>query len=147
MSGDGGFSMLMGEFLTLVQYDLPVKVVLFNNSSMGMVELEMMVSGLPSYGTTNRNPDFAAIAEAAGVYGVRVEKPKQLQGALRDALRRRGPALVDVITDPNALSIPPKIRAEMVTGFALSASKVVLDGGVGKMVQMARSNLRNLPRP
>ncbi|MFE6776214.1 pyruvate dehydrogenase [Streptomyces sp. NPDC057702] len=147
MSGDGGFSMLMGDFLTLVQYDLPVKVVLFNNSSLGMVELEMLVAGLPAYGTSNHNPDFAEIARAAGAYGVRVEKPKQLRGALRDAFAHRGPALVDVVTDPHALSIPPKIRAEMVTGFALSASKIVLDGGVGKMVQMARSNLRNLPRP
>ncbi|WP_371618555.1 pyruvate dehydrogenase [Streptomyces sp. NBC_00454] len=147
MSGDGGFSMLMGDFLTLVQYDLPVKVVLFNNSSLGMVELEMLVSGLPSYGTTNKNPDFAAIARAAGAYGVRVEKPKQLKDALKDAFRHKGPALVDVVTDPNALSIPPKISAEMVTGFALSASKIVLDGGVGRMIQMARSNLRNVPRP
>lgn len=137
----------MGDFLTLVQYDLPVKVVLFNNSSLGMVELEMLVSGLPSYGTTNRNPDFAAIARAAGAFGVRVEKPKQLTGALRDAFRHPGPALVDVVTDPNALSIPPRISAEMVTGFALSASKIVLDGGVGRMIQMARSNLRNVPRP
>ncbi|GHE24673.1 pyruvate dehydrogenase [Streptomyces vinaceus] len=147
MSGDGGFSMLMGDFLTLVQYDLPVKVVLFNNSSLGMVELEMLVSGLPSYGTTNHNPDFAAIARAAGAFGVRVEKPKQLAGALKDAFRHKGPALVDVVTDPNALSIPPKISAEMVTGFALSASKIVLDGGVGRMIQMARSNLRNVPLP
>ncbi|MFJ4340805.1 pyruvate dehydrogenase [Streptomyces sp. NPDC088915] len=147
LSGDGGFSMLMGDFLTLVQYDLPVKVVVFNNSSLGMVELEMMVAGLPSYGTTNKNPDFAAIARAAGAHGVRVEKPKQLAGALKEAFRHKGPALVDVVTDPNALSIPPKIKADMVTGFALSASKMVLDGGVGRMLQMARSNLRNVPRP
>ncbi|MFI8292895.1 pyruvate dehydrogenase [Streptomyces sp. ms191] len=147
MSGDGGFSMLMGDFLTLVQYDLPVKIVLFDNSALSMVELEMLVAGLPSYGTTNRNPDFAAIARAAGAYGVRVEKPKQLAGALKDAFKHKGPALVDVVTDPNALSIPPRISAEMVTGFALSASKIVLDGGVGRMLQMARSNLRNLPRP
>ncbi|WP_339132214.1 pyruvate dehydrogenase [Streptomyces sp. f51] len=147
MSGDGGFSMLMGDFLTLVQYDLPVKVVLFNNSSLSMVELEMLVAGLPSYGTTNKNPDFAAVARACGAFGVRVEKPKHLAGALKDAFRHKGPALVDVVTDPNALSIPPKISADMVTGFALSASKIVLDGGVGRMVQMARSNLRNVPRP
>ncbi|MBZ4017463.1 pyruvate dehydrogenase [Streptomyces purpurogeneiscleroticus] len=146
MSGDGGFSMLMGDFLTLVQHNLPVKVVLFNNSSLGMVELEMLVAGLPSYGTGNQNPDFAAIARAAGAYGVRVEKPKHLRGALRDAFKHNGPALVDVVTDPNALSIPPKISADMVTGFALSAGKIVLDGGVGRMVQMARSNLRNIPR-
>ncbi|MET9929815.1 MULTISPECIES: pyruvate dehydrogenase [unclassified Streptomyces] len=147
LSGDGGFSMLMGDFLTLVQYDLPVKVVVFDNSSLGMVELEMMVAGLPSYGTTNKNPDFAAIARAAGAHGVRVEKPKQLAGALKEAFRHKGPALVDVVTDPNALSIPPRIKADMVTGFALSASKMVLDGGVGRMLQMARSNLRNVPRP
>ncbi|MGW6568130.1 pyruvate dehydrogenase [Streptomyces sp. NPDC054975] len=147
MSGDGGFSMLMGDFLTLVQYDLPVKIVLFNNSSLGMVELEMLVSGLPSYGTSNHNPDFAAVARAAGAYGVRVEKPKQLAGALKDAFKHKGPALVDIVTDPNALSIPPKISREMVSGFALSAGKIVLDGGVGRMLQMARSNLRNVPRP
>ncbi|MFF0276655.1 MULTISPECIES: pyruvate dehydrogenase [unclassified Streptomyces] len=147
LSGDGGFSMLMGDFLTLVQYDLPVKVIVFNNSSLGMVELEMLVSGLPSYGTTNKNPDFAAIARAAGAYGVRVEKPKHLASALKDAFRHKGPALVDVVTDPNALSIPPKISADMVTGFALSAGKIVLEGGVGRMLQMARSNLRNVPRP
>ncbi|MFP1624957.1 pyruvate dehydrogenase [Streptomyces sp. 5K101] len=147
LSGDGGFTMLMGDFLTLLQYDLPVKIVLFNNSSLGMVELEMLVAGLPSFGTANHNPDFAAVARAAGAYGVRVEKPRQLAGALKDAFRHKGPALVDVVTDPNALSIPPKIHAEMVTGFALSASKIVLDGGVGRMLQMARSNLRNVPRP
>ncbi len=147
MSGDGGFSMLMGDFLTLVQYGLPVKVVVFNNSSLGMVELEMLVDGLPSFGTANKNPDFAAVARACGAYGMRVEKPKHLAGALKDAFKHKGPALVDVVTDPNALSIPPKIRAEMVSGFALSASKIVLDGGVGRMLQMARSNLRNVPRP
>ncbi|CAG7653810.1 pyruvate dehydrogenase [Actinacidiphila bryophytorum] len=147
MSGDGGFTMLMGDFLTLVQYDLPVKVVLFNNSSLGMVELEMMVEGLPAYGTTNHNPDFAAVARAAGAYGVRVEKPKELRAALRDAFRHKGPALVDVVTDPHALSLPPKITGEQIGGFALSVGKVVLDGGVGKMVQMARANLRNVPRP
>ena len=147
MSGDGGFTMLMGDFLTLVQYDLPVKIVLFNNSSLGMVELEMMVEGLPAYGTTNRNPDFAEVARAAGAYGVRVEKPKELRPALRDAFRHKGPALVDVVTDPHALSLPPKITGEQIGGFALSVGKVVLDGGVGKMVQMARANLRNVPRP
>ncbi|GAA2341586.1 pyruvate dehydrogenase [Streptomyces violaceusniger] len=147
MSGDGGFTMLMGDFLTLVQYDLPVKVILFNNSALSMVELEMLVSGLPAHGTGYHNPDFAQIARAAGVYGERVEKPKRLRSALRAALHHKGPALLDIVTDPNALSIPPKIKAEMVTGFALSASKMVLEGGVGRMLQMARSNLRNVPRP
>jgi pyruvate dehydrogenase (quinone) len=147
MSGDGGFTMLMGDFLTLVQYELPVKVVLFNNSSLGMVELEMMVEGLPAHGTTNRNPDFAAIARASGAYGVRVEKPKQLRDALKGAFKHKGPALIDVVTDPHALSLPPKITGEQVGGFAMSMGRTVLDGGVGKMVQLARSNLRNVPRP
>lgn len=147
MSGDGGFSMLMGDFLTLVQHDLPVKIVLFNNSSLGMVELEMLVAGLPASGTANHNPDFAAVARACGAYGVRVEKPKELRDALRGAFRHKGPALVDVVTDPNALSIPPKITGEQIGGFALSMSRTVLDGGVGRMLQMARSNLRNVPRP
>ncbi|MFE2868010.1 pyruvate dehydrogenase [Embleya sp. NPDC059259] len=147
ISGDGGFSMLMGDLLTLVQSELPVKIVLFDNSSLGMVELEMMVAGLEPFGTTNKNPDFAAIARAAGAFGVRVEKPKQVRGALRDAFAHKGPALVDIVTDPNALSIPPKVTAEQIQGFALSAGRTVLSGGVGRMVQMARSNLRNVPRP
>ncbi|MCC5579955.1 pyruvate dehydrogenase [Microtetraspora sp. AC03309] len=147
LSGDGGFSMLMGDFLSLVQHDLPVKVVLFDNSSLGMVDLEMMVAGLRPYGTTYPHTDYAAIARAAGAYGVRVEDPKQVRDALRDVLRHDGPALVDVVTDPNALSLPPRITGEQLAGFALSAGKLVLDGGVGRMVQMARSNLRNIPRP
>jgi pyruvate dehydrogenase (quinone) len=147
MSGDGGFSMLMGDFLTLVQYDLPVKVVLFNNSSLGMVELEMMVDGLPPQGTSYPHTDFAAIATAAGARGIRVEKPGEVRSALREAFSHPGPVLVDVVTDPNALSIPPKITAGQITGFALSASRTVLNGGVGRMVQLARSNLRNIPRP
>ncbi|PSL00607.1 pyruvate dehydrogenase (quinone) [Murinocardiopsis flavida] len=147
MSGDGGFAMLMGDFLTLVQYDLPVKVVLFNNSSLGMVDLEMMVDGLTPHGTGYQHTDFAAIATAAGARGIRVERPGDVRDALREAFRHDGPALVDVVTDPNALSMPPKITAGQVTGFALSASRTVLNGGVGRMVQLARSNLRNIPRP
>lgn len=147
MSGDGGFSMLMGDFLTLVQYGLPVKVVLFNNSSLGMVDLEMMVDGLQPHGTGYAHTDYAAIATAAGALGIRVEKPQEVRTALREAFRHDGPALVDMVTDPNALSIPPRITADQITGFALSATRTVLNGGVGRMVQLARSNLRNIPRP
>ncbi|GGL92335.1 pyruvate dehydrogenase [Streptomyces fumigatiscleroticus] len=147
LSGDGGFSMLMGDFLTLVHHGLPVKVVVFNNSSLGMVDLEMMVDGLPPHGTDYPHTDYAAIATAAGARGIRVEKPTQVREALRAAFAHDGPALVDVVTDPNALAIPPKITTEQVTGFALSASRTVLTGGVGRMVQLARANLRNVPRP
>ncbi|MFI6931892.1 pyruvate dehydrogenase [Streptomyces sp. NPDC050287] len=147
LSGDGGFSMLMGDFLTLVQYGLPVKVVLFNNSALGMVDLEMMVDGLPPYGTSYPHTDYAAIATAAGARGIRVEKPGEVRDALREAFAHDGPALVDIVTDPNSLAIPPKITAEQVTGFALSASRAVLTGGVGRMIHLARTNLRNVPRP
>jgi pyruvate dehydrogenase (quinone) len=147
MSGDGGFSMLMGDFLTLVQYGLPVKVVVFNNSSLGMVDLEMMVDGLPPYGTSYPHTDFAAIARACGAHGVRVEKPGDLREAMRETFAHDGPALLDVVTDPAVLAIPPKVTAEQVTGFALSASRTVLSGGVGRMVHLARANLRNIPRP
>jgi pyruvate dehydrogenase (quinone) len=147
LSGDGGFSMLMGDFLTLVQYGLPVKVVVFNNSSLGMVDLEMMVDGLPPYGTGYPHTDYAAIATAAGARGIRVDKPGDVRDALREAFAHEGPALVDVVTDPNALAVPPKITSEQVTGFALSASRTVLSGGVGRMIHLARTNLRNLPRP
>jgi len=147
MSGDGGFSMLMGDLLSLVQYDVPVKIVLFDNSSLAMVEVEMMVEGLPPYATGHPHTDYAAIARAAGAFGVRVEDPKDVRTALREAFRHEGPALVDIVTDPNALSIPPRITGEQLSGFALSATKMVLNGGVGRMVQLARSNLRNIPRP
>ena len=146
MAGDGGLSMLMGELLTLRTQQLPVKAVVFNNSSLGMVKLEMLVDGLPDFGTDHDSFDFAAIARAAGVHAVRVERPGDVRDGLAEVLRHPGPALLDVVTDPNALSIPPRITGSQVKGFALAVSRTVLSGGVGKMVQLARSNLRNIPR-
>jgi pyruvate dehydrogenase (quinone) len=139
--------MLMGELLTLAAYDLPVKVVLFNNASLGMVKLEMLVDGLTNYSTDHPPVAFAAIASACGIFTIRVESPTDVEEALAKAFAHDGPALVELVTDANALSIPPKITNEMLRGFALAATKTVLDGGVGKMVDMARSNLRNIPRP
>jgi pyruvate dehydrogenase (quinone) len=147
MSGDGGLSMLLGELVTLKHYDLPVKVVLFDNASLGMVRLEMLVDGLPMFGTESPQVDYAAVANAIGIPAVRVEKPKDLRRALQEALNRPGPALVDVVTDPRALSIPPNITAGQVRGFAVAMSKEVLGGGMGEVVSMARANLRNVPRP
>ncbi|HVV24282.1 MAG TPA: pyruvate dehydrogenase [Pseudonocardiaceae bacterium] len=147
MSGDGGLGMLMGELLTVRLHRLPVKIVVFNNSSLGMVRLEMLVDGLPAFETDHEHVDFAAIARAVGLHSVRIEKPAEVRDGLADALAHRGPVLVDVVTDPNALSIPPHITAAQVKGFALAAGKVVLEGGVGKMLDLARSNLRNIPRP
>jgi len=145
MSGDGGLGMLLGELLTVALHRLPVKIVTFNNSSLGMVKLEMLVSGLPDFGTDHANVSYAAIARAAGIHAVRIEDPKDVRAGLADALEHPGPALVDLVTDPNALSIPPHVSKAQVTGFALAATKIVLDGGVGKMLEMARANLRNIP--
>jgi pyruvate dehydrogenase (quinone) len=146
MSGDGGLAMLLGELLTAKLHNLPVKVVVFNNSSLGMVRLEMLVAGDPPYETDHDHVDFAAIAKAAGLFSVRVEKPDEVRGALRSVLDHDGPALLDVVTDPNALEIPPHITKEEAAGFALAAGKSVLSGGVGQMLHLARTNLRNLPR-
>lgn len=146
MAGDGGLSMLLGDVLTLQQRQLPVKVVVFNNASLGMVKLEMLVDGLPDFGTDHDAVDYAALARAVGMHAVRIEDPAQVQAGLRNALATPGPVLVDVRTDPNALSLPPKITRTQVRGFALAVSRTVLSGGVGKMVRLARSNLRNIPR-
>jgi pyruvate dehydrogenase (quinone) len=145
MSGDGGLGMLLGELLTVALHRLPVKIVTFNNSTLGMVKLEMLVSGLPDFGTDHAPVDYAAIAKAAGIHAIRIEHPKDVRAGLMDALNHPGPALVDLVTDPNALSIPPHISGSQMAGFALAATKIVLDGGVGRMLQMARSNLRNIP--
>ena len=147
MSGDGGLGMLLGELLTVRMYQLPVKIVTFNNGALGMVKLEMLVDGLPDYQTDNGGFDYAAIAQAVGIHAIRVDQPTDVRVALSDALAHPGPALVDLVTDPDALSIPPHITAAQVKGFALAAGKVVLDGGVGNMFELARANLRNIPRP
>jgi pyruvate dehydrogenase (quinone) len=147
MSGDGGLGMLLGELLTVAMYQLPVKIVTFNNSALGMIKLEMMVDGLPDYQIDNGSFDYAAIAQAAGIHSLRIERPVDVREGLTEALAHPGPALVDLVTDPNALSIPPHITGTQVKGFALAAGKVMLDGGVGRMVELARANVRNIPRP
>ncbi|MGP9693520.1 pyruvate dehydrogenase [Brachybacterium sp. AOP25-B2-12] len=146
MSGDGGLGMLLGELLTVKLHDLGTKIVVFNNSSLGMVKLEMLVEGIPDYETDHAAVNFSAIAEGVGIPTVRITDPKKLKKQLGDALALRGPVLIDVVTDPDALSMPPKITAQQIRGFATSASKIVLGGGVGKMVDMAATNVRNIPR-
>ncbi|MET7997167.1 pyruvate dehydrogenase [Amycolatopsis sp. NPDC005232] len=145
LSGDGGLAMLMGDLLTLPTYDIPVKVVVFNNATLGMVKLEMLVDGLPDFGTDHAPVNFAAIAQACGIHATRVEDPRDVREALAKAFVHPGPAVVELVTDPNALSIPPHITGAQVRGFALGASKTVLNGGVGKMIELARTNLRNAP--
>lgn len=147
IAGDGGLSMLLGELITLVHYQLPVKIVLFDNATLGMVRLEMLVDGLPSFGTDSPAIDYAAVAQAVGIPSVRVEDPTQIRSALRQAFAHDGPALVDLVTDPRALSLPPKITRAQVSGFTAAMSKEILGGGMGEVMSMARSNLRNVPRP
>ncbi len=146
VSGDGGLSMLLGDLLTAQMYDLPLTVVVFNNSTLAMVKLEMLVDKLPDFGVDVPAVDYAAIAAAMGFQARRVEDPTELRDGFTEAFAHRGPSLVDVVTDPNALSIPPKITKEQVFGFATALSKIVLNGGAGEAVSMARSNLRNIPR-
>lgn len=144
MSGDGGLSMLLGELVTAATYRLPLTVVLFNNSTLGMVKLEQLVDGLPDFGVDVPATDYSQVAAAMGFQSRRVVKAKEVEPALREALAHQGPSLVEVITDPNALSMPPQISSDQVFGFATAISKVVMNGGAGEAVSMARSNLRNI---
>ncbi len=146
VSGDGGLSMLLGELITAASYRLPVNVVVFNNSTLGMVKLEMLVDGLPDFGVDVPDANYAAVAQALGFHAVRVTDPAEIETAYRTAFAHAGPSLVELITDPKALSLPPKITGQQVFGFATAMSKVVLNRGAGEAVSMARSNLRNIPR-
>ena len=146
LSGDGGLSMLLGELITAKMYDLPIKVVVFNNSTLGMVKLEMLVNGLPDFQTDVPDTNYAEIARAIGFHAERVEDASRLEGAYREAFAAPGPALVEVITDPNALSLPPAITGGQVVGFATAMSKIVLNRGIAEAFSMATSNMRNIPR-
>ena len=143
-SGDGGVSMLLSELITVKLHELPVKMMVFNNSSLGMVKLEMMVAGLKEFQTDHDGVNYADIASAVGITSFRVEKPQDLEKTLKKALAHDGPVLVDIVTDPDALSLPPNFDWAMIKGFTESAVKTVLDGGIGNMVELARSNLRNI---
>jgi len=141
LSGDGGLAMLLGDVLTLKQLRLPVKLVVFNNSSLGFVELEMKAAGLIDYGTDLVNPNFAKLAEAADILGLRVEKPECLRPALQRALAHDGPALVEVIVNRQELSMPPTITAEQALGFSLYMVRAVLNGRGDEVVDLAKTNL------
>lgn len=141
LAGDGGLAMLMGELLTLRQNKLPVKIVVFNNSSLNFVEVEMKAAGFVNYGTSLENPDFAQIAQAAGLHGQRVEKPDELESALRTAFAHDGPALVDVVTARQELSIPPAITAKQVGGFTLYALRTIMNGRGDELIDLADTNV------
>ena len=144
MSGDGGFAMLMGDLITLKQEKLPVKVVIFNNGVLGFVALEMKASGFIETGVDLENPDFAAMARAMGIHAERVEDPGDLPKAIRDVLAHDGPAVLDVVTARQELSMPPTITAEQVKGFSLWILRAVMSGRGDEVLDLAKTNL--LPR-
>ena len=144
LSGDGGIAMLLGELITLRQLHLPVKVVVFNNGALSFVELEMKAAGIVTYGTDLDNPDFAAIAQAAGLFGARVEKAGALDDALLAAFEHDGPALVDVRTDRHELTLPPKLSYGEIKGFTLYATRTILSGEGEELIDLAKTNLRDL---
>jgi pyruvate dehydrogenase (quinone) len=142
LSGDGGFTMLMGDLLSLNQLKLPVKVIVFNNGALGFVELEQKSTGFLDTGTELVNPNFAAMAEAIGIKGVRIEDPAEVESKLAEALSHPGPVLVDAVVNRMELAMPPKVTAEMAKGFTLYMLKAVLNGRGDEIVELARSNLR-----
>jgi pyruvate dehydrogenase (quinone) len=144
LSGDGGVAMLLGELITLRQQHLPVKVVVFNNGALSFVELEMKAAGIVTYATDLDNPDFAGIAKAIGLFSARVEKAGELDDALRAAFEHDGAALVDVRTDRYELALPPKLTYGQIKGFTLYATRTILSGGGDELVDLAKSNLRDL---
>ena len=136
--------MLLGDLLTIVSQKLPIKIVVFNNSTLGMVRLEMMVGGYPFWGTEMHNPDFSAVARAIGFHAERVEHQADLDPAIERAFAHPGPALLDVTTDPNAMSAPPKATYEEARGFALAMTRMVLDHRGDQVLELAKDNIREI---
>jgi len=144
LSGDGGLAMLLGELITLRQQHLPVKIVVFANGALSFVELEMKAAGIVTYGTDLDNPDFAGMARAAGLFGARVDKAGELEDALRQAFGHDGPALVEVHTARQELALPPKLSFGEIKGFTLYATRTILSGGGEELIELTKTNLRQL---
>jgi pyruvate dehydrogenase (quinone) len=142
LSGDGGFTMMMGEFVTLLQHELPLKLVVLNNGTLGFVEIEMKASGFLDTGVDLKNPNFAAMAQAMGIKGVRVEAPQDLRAAMEEVLRHDGPALLDVVTARQELVMPPTTTLDEAHKFGTFMIKAVLDGRAGELIDLAKVNLR-----
>jgi pyruvate dehydrogenase (quinone) len=141
LSGDGGFAMLMGDLLTLTQYKLPVKIVVFNNGTLGFVELEQKSTGFLDFGVDLQNPNFAAMAEAIGIRGIRLEDPADVEEGLAAAFAHDGPVLVDAVVNRTELAMPPSITLEMAKGFTLYMVKAVIGGRADEVIDLAKTNL------
>lgn len=142
--GDGGLSMLLGDLATIKQYNLPIKLIVFNNRSLGMVQLEMQVEGLPNNETDMVNPDFAMVAQAMGFKGITVTDPAKVENALEEAFIHDGPVLVSVFTNPQALAMPPKMEFDQMKGYALSISKMILGGRMDEVLEMVKTNYKHM---
>ena len=142
--GDGGLSMMMGDLMTIVQYKLPVKIIVFNNRSLGMVKLEMEVAGIPDRETDMLNPDFTKIAEAMGMPGITISNPAEVKPELEKAFLQEGPILVTIQTDPNALAMPPKLEFDQMKGFSLYMGKMMLSGRMDEVFKIISSNYKHL---
>lgn len=140
--GDGGFSMLMGDLLTLKQHHLPVKVVILDNHTLGFVEMEMKAAGFLDTAVALTDTDYAAMARGAGIQGWRVTEPADLEPTLTTFLAHPGPAVLDVVTARQELALPPKFEAEQIKGFSLYLARAVLDGRGSSVIDLARTNLR-----
>ena len=141
LSGDGGFTMLMGDFISLTQLKLPVKVVVFNNGTLGFIELEQKFTGFLEFGTEFNNPNFAAMAKAMGIYGVRLEDPADVEPGIAAALAHYGPVLIDAVVNRTELAMPPSITLEMAKGFTLYMVKAIMSGRGDEIVDLAKTNL------
>jgi pyruvate dehydrogenase (quinone) len=130
--------------MTIVQYQLPVKIIVFNNRSLGMVKLEMEVAGIPDQETDMLNPDFLKIAEAMGMTGIGIDDPDDVKSGLEKAFMQEGPVLVSIQTDPNALAMPPKLEFDQMKGFALYLGKMVLGGRMDEAFKIISSNYKHL---
>jgi pyruvate dehydrogenase (quinone) len=142
--GDGGLSMLLGDLATIKQYNLPIKIVVFNNRTLGMVKLEMQVQGLPDNETDMVNPDFTKVAEAMGFMGLTVRDPAEVSDAVEEALRHEGPVLLNIQTNPNALALPPAIEWPQFKGYLVTMTKMMLGGRMDDILEMVRSNYKHL---
>ena len=141
LSGDGGLAMLMGDLLSLRQLQAPVKVIVFRNNALAFVELEMKAAGFLDFATDLHNPDFAKMAEAAGLLGMTAEAPEQVRPMITQALRHDGPALVEVLVHRQELAMPPSIKLDQMTGFGLFMLKAVLSGRGEEIIDLAKVNL------
>jgi pyruvate dehydrogenase (quinone) len=143
-SGDGGISMLLGDLMTISQYKIPVKIVVFNNRALGMVKLEMNVAGYPDNETDMVNPDFKKLAESMDIAAWDIEGSKEVPAKLQEAFSHDGPALINIYTDPEALAMPPKVSFEQVKGFTETIGKLMLNGRTAEVIKTAKSDLKYL---